>query len=147
MLAIEQPTSVPARKKWDKDAIEALLQSNDRAVEKAVLVLFARQTEDERVTLSTKHSNNRGLTAYDAEYFSKLAAQLNRGQPLWPYQLSILRKRRKDAGSSRIGKYHRQLIEEIVAKQAAKQASMQALMQVQGGRDGSLRLQSIALFS
>ena len=38
---------------WSKDSIQALIDTNDRAVMKALLVLYSRQTAAEQATQAT----------------------------------------------------------------------------------------------
>ena len=51
---------------WTPEAIAALLDRNDLAVERAVIAIFNRQTSDEQEADSTKHSNGRGFSAFHA---------------------------------------------------------------------------------
>lgn len=51
----------------NKTQVIALLMSNDRAVEKAIVALYHRQTVDEQHTSSTVHPNGRGFNAFHAE--------------------------------------------------------------------------------
>lgn len=96
---------------WTKDHIKELLLRNDRAVERALVVLFQRQTADEQMQADTKHHNNRGFTQSDARWMTQLAKQVMKGERLRPYQLSKLRTGRSTRYPSRIGKYARQLAE------------------------------------
>lgn len=58
---------------WTRDKITELLQNNDLAVERAVLVLFRRQTSDEQRDGDTRHHNGRGFTAAHAKLGTYLA--------------------------------------------------------------------------
>ena len=69
-------------KVWTEAAIIALLQSNNRAVERAILAIFARQTEDEKSTESTRHENSRGFSAADARTGSYMARWMSSGKRL-----------------------------------------------------------------
>ena len=51
----------------NKAQIISLLMSNDRAVERAMVALFQRQTVGEQRTSSTTESNGRGFNAFHAE--------------------------------------------------------------------------------
>lgn len=51
----------------NKTQIIALLMSNDRAVERAIVALYHRQTVGEQRTSSTVESNGRGFNAFHAE--------------------------------------------------------------------------------
>lgn len=67
---------------WTPATIDALLASNPRAVERAIVALFARQTADERSTDTTRHSNSRGFNAADARKLSFIAKFLGEGKHL-----------------------------------------------------------------
>lgn len=103
-------------KYWDEYSIRQLLNENDRAVEKALIVLFNNQTDYEQVTEATEVHNDRGFTSTDARFFTSLAKQVMRGHHLSEKQLGFLRAPTPRFGS-RIGKYHRQLLEVVQAKQ------------------------------
>ena len=56
------------------DSIKVLLLSNDRAVERAMVVLFDRQTIAEQAQGTTTDHNGRGFNAFDAKngtYYAK----------------------------------------------------------------------------
>lgn len=60
--------------KWNKENITALLRTNDRAVERAMVVLLERQTRDEQYCENTAHSNQRGFNCAHAKrgtYYGK----------------------------------------------------------------------------
>lgn len=105
---------------WNKNSIEALLQRNYLAVERAIIVLHDRQTEDEKQSQTTKHHNKRGFGGTDATFLSSLADQIKRGRRLTDRQLACVRKRNK-AGFSMLAKYHRQLLEEAAQRAQPKE--------------------------
>jgi len=89
------------------------------AVERAVLVLYARQTTDEQFLETTNESNSVGFNGTDAKILSSFARQIldNRGnwpngKRLSPKQMGMARRK--------VQKYTRQLLEEAEAKQARK---------------------------
>ena len=65
-----------------KTKIIALLASNPRAVERALVALYHRQTVDEQRTSTTKESNGVGFNARDAEYATYLARWVMSGKRL-----------------------------------------------------------------
>lgn len=67
---------------WTPETVDALLVNNPRAVERAIVALFARQTEDEKSSDSTRHSNSRGFNAADARKLSFIAKFLGEGKHL-----------------------------------------------------------------
>jgi hypothetical protein len=59
---------------WTPDSIKALLDRNDLAVERAVVAVFNRQTDDEQEAFETKHRNGRGFAschAHMGSYYAK----------------------------------------------------------------------------
>ena len=51
---------------WTRDQIDELLSKSDAAVERAMVVLFERQTRDEQNTKNAKHLNGIGFSSADA---------------------------------------------------------------------------------
>lgn len=102
-----------------REIITELLLKNDRAVERALVILFERQTLDEQASRTTKWANGRGFGAYDAEIFSSFARQILKGWTLSQKQLACCRKK-STRGSVRIARYWRQLIEAADVKAAAR---------------------------
>ena len=88
---------------WDKQKIQALLSRSDRAVMRAVVAIYRRQTSEEQVGMVTTESNGRGFGLYDAELLSNVAKTLLDGRPITEKQLAISRNKMK--------KYWRQLLE------------------------------------
>lgn len=88
---------------WSKDSIQALIDTNDRAVMKALLVLYSRQTAAEQATQATREHNGRGFSAFDAEILSSFAMQVKTRGTLTAKQLEVARKR--------VRSYWKQLLE------------------------------------
>jgi len=97
---------------WNKDSIQALLDKSDKAVGRALTAIYALQTADEKASGATKHENSVGFSAFDAEFCSSLARQVNKGWQLSPKQMAMARNKMK--------RYHRQLVEIANAKPAAQ---------------------------
>lgn len=96
-------------KLWDKEEIQALIERNDAAVSRALMVVWSNQTKDEQVSLQTKHENGIGFTGRDAEWLSDIALKWQRwGRWASQKQLNAVRKAMK--------KYWRQLLLEMVEK-------------------------------
>jgi type IV secretory pathway component VirB8 len=91
-------------KKWTEQSIIELLNSSDKAVTRAVIAIYKRQTEDEKVTHDTKHTNGIGFNSADARLLSYCAqyAQKNNCDLSGKY-LTTARKR--------IVKYRKQLLQ------------------------------------
>lgn len=69
-------------KTWTRSEIDALLRANPKAVERAMLALFARQTVDEQAVASTRHLNGRGFNAPSARRGSYYARWVRSGRSL-----------------------------------------------------------------
>jgi hypothetical protein len=98
---------------WTKAEIINLVNTSDRAVERAILAIYARQTEDEKASSATRHLNARGFNGSDASYGSYCAKWLLKGNRLTGKHLGRCR--------ALVRKYHRQLVEVADAK-APKEA-------------------------
>jgi hypothetical protein len=66
---------------WNKAKIADLLRRNDRAVERAMVVLYDRQTSDEKAVSDTRHTNQRGFSCFHAKsgsYYARWCIKGNR---------------------------------------------------------------------
>ena len=88
---------------WTKDQIQHLLNTNDRAVEKAIVAIYNRQTLDEKQASDTRHTNHRGFRSNHANKGSYYARWVNSGKHLSGHHLMNARKIAMQ--------YHRQLCE------------------------------------
>lgn len=107
--------------KLTKEAVVELILNNDRAVERALVVLLDRQTAAEQSSENTLLHNQIGFTHADAPWGTRNGRWVKRGGRLNAYQLSQWRKRDRK-GTPRLAKYWRQLAqaaEEKAAKQHA----------------------------
>lgn len=93
---------------WTKEKIAALLFSNDRAVERAIVTIYNRQTLDEQSSEETKHSNGIGFSGAHARLGTYLARWILSGNKL---NGKFLVK-----GRSMMMHYTGQLLEEAQAK-------------------------------
>lgn len=101
-----------------RDYILNLLQTNDKAVARALVALNARQTENEQVNMSTRNNNGRGFTPADAHMGTSIANFYEKVGRLTEKQIAYWRKPNAK-GIPRICKYANQLIE-IAEEKAAK---------------------------
>jgi len=95
------------------------------AVERAILVLYSRQTADEQITKSTSNENGMGFNSTDAGILSSFALQIQdsgypKGKRLSPKQMAIAR--------NKVQKYTRQLIEEATVNLNAKAMAVESAM-------------------
>ena len=102
-----------------KEHIIELLATDDRAIARALVVLNARQTDDEQASEHTKYHNGRGFRPAHARMGSSMAKFFQQRGYLSPKQLAYWRVRDK-SGSMRLGIYWAQLLEEAELKAAKK---------------------------
>ena len=62
-----------AKKIWKKEEIKTLLQTNDKAVLRGIVVIYSLQTEDEQMVGETIEHNGVGFNGVDASFMSSLA--------------------------------------------------------------------------
>lgn len=79
-------------KVWTEETITALLSSNNKAVERAILAIYNRQTQDEKACQTTRHSNSVGFSGADAATGSYYAQWVKRGNRLTGKHLDRARK-------------------------------------------------------
>lgn len=98
-------------KKERQERIKALLQTSDRAVERAVVAIYKLQTQAEQAQDATTDHNGVGYSAFDAEIMSSYAKRLLSGLPLTFKQMAVARPK--------ITRYARQLAD--IAEQREQQ--------------------------
>lgn len=74
-----------------KSAIQQSIDTNDRAVLKALSMIYSRQTEHEKSCEQTHELNNVGFSAFDAEILTSFAKQVQDGRLLSQKQMAIAR--------------------------------------------------------
>ncbi len=102
----------------NRESIIKLLETNDLAVARAVVVINRNQTADEQASKLTKHHNGMGFRPVHAVLGTSCATYFQRNGFLSAKQIAYWRKRDRK-GNMRIGIYSRQLIEAAQAKQLA----------------------------
>ena len=95
-----------------RDQILSSLATNERAVAKALVLLYRRQTADEQEAQTTCHVNGRGFNAADASLLTLYAERVLRGERLSFERLHEAR--------NRLRKYVGQLEDEAIAKDLRK---------------------------
>ena len=81
--------------KHTKHTIRAILDTNDKAVERAIVRLYDRQTRDEKTDESTKHHNNLGFNHGDAKKGTYYARWVLSGRTLTGSHLDRARRMAK----------------------------------------------------
>lgn len=98
-------------KTWDKEGIRDLLRRNDKAVHRAILLIFNFQTDEEKYKGVTKTVNGKGFSKFDVEIMSKYAMQIRQGRQLTEKQMYVARPK--------ICKYAGQILKYMKAKEEA----------------------------
>lgn len=101
-----------------KQAIVALLETNDTAVARALVCINRNQTADEQAAQNVKYRNGMGFRPAHARMGTSMAQQFAARGTLSPKQIAYWRAR-DAAGNMRIGIYWKQLIEAAKQKAAA----------------------------
>ena len=78
-------------KEWDKESIKKLIQTNDIAVYRALVLLYSFQTDEEKNTDKVKTVNGKGFNKLDAEILSSMARQVKSGRHLTDKQMYVAR--------------------------------------------------------
>lgn len=124
----------------NKQDIVKLLQTNDKAIARALLVLNERQTLDEQNSEATKYDNGVGFTGADARMGTSMAQFYAARGYLTDKQLAYWKKPNKN-GVWRICKYAQQLLD--IANEKA--AAMQRKLDIPRDDIGNLMEEKIAL--
>ena len=69
------------------------IATDKRWATRALIVIYEKQTEDEKAIGTTKHHNQVGFNGVDSEILSSFAEQIKRGRSLSPKQRTILHKK------------------------------------------------------
>lgn len=77
---------------WTREQVNTLLQANDRAVERAMVALLGRQTDDEVRSEDTKHLNGIGFSGAHARHGTYYAKWVQSGRRLTGHHLERARK-------------------------------------------------------
>lgn len=107
---------------WTVDAMRVSINTNDWAVIRAVELLYAKQTADEKAAQQTEEHNNVGFNGVDAPFLSSLGEQIIQWRRTpeharrYPKPLSV---KQIAKARTKVGKYARQLTTIVNDLQAA----------------------------
>jgi hypothetical protein len=93
---------------YNKEYFRQMVTTKPAWTIRAILVLYERQTEDEKDAMSTMEENGAGFNGFDAEFLSSLAEQVLSGKFLSENQIKAAQKK--------IGKYSQQLLDIALSK-------------------------------
>ena len=86
-------TTTATAKKYTKDSILVLFSKNEAFMFRALLKVYAFQTQDEKNTDSVSHANGMGFRSCDSYILSKLAKWYEEKGYFTPKQAEIVRKK------------------------------------------------------
>lgn len=109
-----------------KRKIQALLDANDRAVVRAVAVLYERQTASEQAIGGTTDANGVGFSGVDGDLLSSFAMYIRRTGTLSEKQMVFARKK--------VRKYWKQLAEIAESKSTPVLAAAVVTYATESGR-------------
>lgn len=98
-MRLEQ--SFKPKRVWTEEEIKVLIQTNDTVLYRALLKLYACQTDTEKETSSTRNRNGAGFNSYDAKFLTSVSKFLKARGYLTSKQKEITRKK--------LVKYNKQL--------------------------------------
>jgi hypothetical protein len=90
---------------YTKEMIQEKLSSDPRWIERGLIVLYNRQTEDEKTSENTKWDNGMGFNGTDSRYLSYCSRWILKGNHLTGHHLEKVGKK--------LPKYWGQIMEEI----------------------------------
>jgi hypothetical protein len=109
---------------WTKERVQELLKVSDKAVARAILALYSRQTASEQAGEQTDVENGVGFNKIDAPFLSSIAKALPRyNNHMTERQLRTARKM--------LPKYWRQLCEIANEREAQKEPSVDPVIAAQ----------------
>jgi hypothetical protein len=82
-----------ATKMWDKEEIKDLILKSNKMVQRSLVKLFEKQTEDEKMSEETKEHNGVGFNGVDSKFLTSLAKQVQQGRTLSEKQMTHARKK------------------------------------------------------
>lgn len=94
---------------YTKEFIQSQLTTNPKWIERGLIVLFNRQTEDEKSSHETKWENGMGFNGSDSGYLTYCAK--------WVLQGRRLNEKHLEKCGGKLKKYWKQILEEIESKQ------------------------------
>ncbi len=114
---------------YTKAQIQDLIETDDRAVARALIAIYRRQTADVQAVGLTSEHNSRGFTAFDAEFMTEVAKRAVRRSIESPNDPELrargwLTPGELPAVRAKVLKYWRQLIEVAEANDARRMAAM-----------------------
>jgi hypothetical protein len=80
-------------KVWTRTEISYNIANDDHWLERALIALTKRQTEDEKVVEGTKYRNGKGYRPQDARFMTSLTKVIEKGYKLSDKQKAVARRK------------------------------------------------------
>ena len=106
------------QKQWE-DYLKNLVKTNDRALFKAIILIYDMQTNEEKSTGSSVEENNAGFSKVDAYEMGIVAKKIKRGDPLTKGEIA--------KSKTKMPKYWKQLM--IISKRNMQEHKEEEAMQ------------------
>ena len=107
-------------KQWE-EYLKQLVKTNDKALYKAIVIIYNNQTEEEKVKQESVEDNNVGFTKWDAKELGNIARKIIGGEQLTSGEIAKSR--------NKMQKYWKQLM--IVSKRQIATRAQQELVERQ----------------
>jgi hypothetical protein len=78
---------------YTKEYIRKMIQEDNSWLERGILAVYSKQTQDEQKVKQARHRNGYGFNSADASYLSYVAEFLLSGRKLSGYNIEKARKR------------------------------------------------------
>lgn len=119
------------QRQW-REYLTDLVKSNDKALMKAITVIYDFQTEEEKLKGAAIDENDRGFGKVDARDLGKMAEKIRAGIPLTEGELARAR--------NKMPKYWQQLMKVSKAQMSRQRLSEQVGFPVQVEQDGQIKM-------
>lgn len=131
MCAVKSWESFTNQRQW-RDYLTNLLKTNDRALLKAITIIYDFQTDEEKLKGAAIDENDRGFGKVDARDLGRMAEKIRANIPLTEGELARAR--------NKMPKYWQQLMMVSKAQTSRQRLSEQVGFQVQVEPDGQIKM-------
>lgn len=108
------------RRQWE-EYLKTLVKTNDRALFKAIVLIYDMQTQEEKASGESVEENKVGFSKVDAKEMGIIASKIKNGKPLTTGEIAKSR--------NKMQKYWKQLM--IISKGQMKEREQEELNQVE----------------
>lgn len=131
MCAAKSWESFTNQRQW-REYLTNLLKTNDRALLKAITIIYDFQTDEEKLKGAAIDENDRGFGKVDARDLGRMAEKIRANIPLTEGELARAR--------NKMPKYWQQLMRVSKAQTSRQRLSEQVGFQVQVEPDGQIKM-------